>query len=202
MAIVMIAGPQIISAILLTMSVNPRRNSLSFIGGVALAITLGVTVFYVLAKELHRGTRSSDTGADDKILDYLVIALLIYLAIHVYRDRKRSEPPKWMGKLTTASAGFSFKLGFLLFLLMPTDIITMVAVGSTLAQRDESWWLSLPFILLTLLLVALPLLTLLVMGKHADALLPKARDWLKTNSWMVSELVILFFLVSTINDIT
>jgi hypothetical protein len=39
LAIVMIAGPQIISATLIATSQDARRNSLAFLAGVALAIT-------------------------------------------------------------------------------------------------------------------------------------------------------------------
>jgi hypothetical protein len=35
-----------------------------------------------------------------------------------------------MGSLQTADAGFSFRLGLLLFLVMPTDIITVFTVGA------------------------------------------------------------------------
>jgi small neutral amino acid transporter SnatA (MarC family) len=46
LAIVMIAGPQIISAILIATSQDARRNSLAFLAGVALAITAGTMVAY------------------------------------------------------------------------------------------------------------------------------------------------------------
>ena len=39
LAFVMIAGPQILSAIFLTTSENWQRNSAAFVGGVALSIT-------------------------------------------------------------------------------------------------------------------------------------------------------------------
>jgi hypothetical protein len=34
-----------------------------------------------------------------------------------------------------------------------------------------------------LLLVALPLIDLLLLGKGAEVLLPKVRDWMTNNSW-------------------
>ncbi len=196
----MIAGPQIISAILLATSTNPRRNSLGYIAGVTVAVTIGTTISYVVANLFHSSTSSTSALAHNKIIDYAVAALLIYLGVHVFLHRKRSEPPKWMGKLQSTNPRFSFKLGFLLFLLMPTDIITMIAVGSTLAQREKAWWFSLPFILLTVLLISAPLLMLLLLGKRAKVVLPKTRDWMNAHSWIISEIVILFFLASTIND--
>jgi hypothetical protein len=58
----------------------------------------------------------------------------------------------------------------------------------------------LPFLLLTLLFVALPAIILLAFGKRGQAFLPGARDWMNTNSWVVSEIVIVFFVVLTINS--
>jgi hypothetical protein len=33
------------------------------------------------------------------------------------------------------------------------------------------------------------------MGRRAEELLPRLRDWMNTNSWIVNEAVLLFFLV-------
>jgi threonine/homoserine/homoserine lactone efflux protein len=59
------------------------------------------------------------------------------------------------GQLQTADAAWSFRLGLLVFLVMPTDILTMVTVGASLARRGDPWWQGLPFVVLTLLLVGL-----------------------------------------------
>jgi hypothetical protein len=39
------------------------------------------------------------------------------------------------------------------------------------------------------------------MGKRGEAFLPKARDWMNTNSWIVNELVLLLFVGIVISDI-
>jgi Sap-like sulfolipid-1-addressing protein len=88
-----------------------------------------------------------------------------------------------------------------LFLVMPTDVVTMFTVGASLTRHGQPWQHSLPFILVTLLLVALPLLDLLFLGKRAEVLLPKVRDWMTSNSWVISEVVIVFFLVLTISGL-
>jgi ABC-type amino acid transport system permease subunit len=54
---------------------------------------------------------------------------------------------------------------------------------------------------LTLLLVGLPLIILLLLGKRAQELLPKVRDWMSTNSWVVNEAVIVFFLALTVSSL-
>ena len=55
--------------------------------------------------------------------------------------------------------------------------------------------------LVTLLLVGLPLLDLLVLGKRGEDLLPKVRDWMTNNSWVISEIVLVFFLALTISSL-
>ena len=194
MAVVMVAGPQIVSAVFLAISDHARRSSIAYLLGVALAVTIGVTLVYTVA--LLIGVSAPPTGESGKsLVDYVIIALLLLLAVRVYLRRNESEPPKWMGKLTTATPGFAFKLGFLLFLLMPTDVITMVVVGLYLARHGDPLFHAIPFILLTLLIVSMPLLVLLLLGDRAETLLPKVRAWMIANSWIVSEIVIAFFLI-------
>ena len=55
-------------------------------------------------------------------------------------------------------------------------------------------WHALPFVLLTLVLLALPALLVLALGQRAQTFLPKVRDWMDTNSWIVSEVVLVFFI--------
>jgi hypothetical protein len=53
-------------------------------------------------------------------------------------------------------------------------------------------------VVLTLLLVGLPLIDLLLLGKRASVVLPKVRDWMSTHSWVINEAVLVFFLALTI----
>jgi hypothetical protein len=48
---------------------------------------------------------------------------------------------------------------------------------------------------------ALPALLVLAFGKRGRAFLPKACDWMNANSWLVSEIVLVFFIVITINSL-
>ncbi len=64
-----------------------------------------------------------------------------------------------------------------------------------MANHGDPWWHALPFIFLTLLLLAVPALLVLALGQRAKTLLPKIRDWMDTNSWIVSEVVLVFFIV-------
>jgi Sap, sulfolipid-1-addressing protein len=195
MAFVMIAGPQILSAIFLATSENWRRNSPAYLAGAALSITLIVTIAYLV------GRGALKAGASGNTLDIVVLVLLVAAAVHVFLTRKTAEPPKWMGKLQTASPRLSFVLGFLLLGVFPTDILTSWAVGSYLSNHGDPWWHLLPFVLLTLLLLALPTILILLFGRRAQVFLPKVRDWMSSNSWIVSEVVILFFIAIAVNSL-
>jgi hypothetical protein len=195
MAFVMIAGPQILSAIFLATSENWRRNSPAYLAGAALSITLIVTIAYLV------GRGALKAGASGNTLDIVVLVLLVAAGVHVFLTRKTAEPPKWMGKLQTASPRLSFVLGFLLLGVFPTDILTSWAVGSYLSNHGDPWWHLLPFVLLTLLLLALPTILILLFGRRAQVFLPKVRDWMSSNSWIVSEVVIVFFIAIAVNSL-
>ena len=105
------------------------------------------------------------------------------------------------GKLTTATPRFAFRLGFLLLGVFPTDIVTAVSVGSYLAARGRPLTDALGFLTLTLALLALPALTVVLFGARAEAFLPKAREWMQTNSWIVNEVVLLFFVAIVVSDL-
>jgi threonine/homoserine/homoserine lactone efflux protein len=200
MAFVMIAGPQIITAVLLATSEKWLRNSACFLAAVALATSIGVSLTYFAA----RGTETiaeSGGASGPSVIDWFVVALLVFLAFRVFQRRTNTAPPKWMAKLQSATPGDSFKVGFLLFMLMPTDIITMATVGASLARNNQPLWYALVFLFATLLLAGAPLLIDVLLGKKAKTILPKLRDWMSVNSWIVSEVVIVFFLAMTIKGI-
>lgn len=196
MAFVMIAGPQILSAIFLATSENWGRNAAAYVLGSAISISLIVAAAFLL------GGGASDAGTSDDTIYIIVLVLLLAAALYVFLNRKKvTEPPKWMGKLQTASAGFSFRLGFLLLGFFPTDILTSVAVGGYIASQDDPLWYYLPFLGVTLLFLALPSLLIVAMGDRAKAFLPKVRDWMNDNSWIVNEFVIVLFIGMTLGNI-
>jgi hypothetical protein len=54
---------------------------------------------------------------------------------------------------------------------------------------------------LALVLIAVPGLLVLVLGQRAVDALPKVRDWMNANSWIVSEAVIALFVLLQINTL-
>ena len=200
LAIVMIAGPQILSAIFLATSDRWRANSAAYVVGASLSISLVVSLAHLLGNRLGGG--GSLLGATARQLLYIaVLVLLVYAAVDTYRTRNVSEPPAWMGKLTTASPRFSFRLGFLLLGVFPTNVVTSISVGTFLAAAGAPVTDAVGFIVVTLFLLALPALGVVLLGERADAALPEIRDWMDDNSWLVSEAVIGLFVVITLGNL-
>ena len=193
LAVVMVAGPQIISAFFFATSEKWRSVSAGYVLGAALGLLLVVTVAYLVANQITSGGSESESGS--RTLDYVIVGLLVLAMAFVFHGRNNTQPPKWMGKLETATPKFTFILGFLLLGFFPSDLLTSIAVGAHIANHGEPWWHVLPFVFLTLLILALPALAVLTLGQRAEALLPKVRDWMDANSWIVSEIVLVFFIL-------
>jgi Sap, sulfolipid-1-addressing protein len=193
LAFVMVAGPQIISAFFFATSESWKKLSASYVFGAAISIALVVGASYLLAKGATSSSEEAESGL--RPLDYVILALLVFAMIHNYLGRNSSEPPKWMGKLQNATPKTTFILGFLLLGFFPSDLITSFSIGGFLAHNGDSYLQALPFIALTLLFLGAPALGVLLMGDRAQNVLPKIRDWMNDNSWIVSEVVIVFFIV-------
>jgi len=189
LAVVMVAGPQFLSAVFLATSRRWQRNSAAYLLGATLSIPLVVGLVYVSGIELAGGDRSTP------VLRAVVVAALVVAMGYVFLTRERAEPPAWMGRLSDASPRFSFRLGVLLLGVFPTDLLTSAAVGSYLAAEGRPLSDAVGFVAVTLSLLALPSLSVLALGDRAERALPRVRDAMETNAWLVNEIVLLFFLV-------
>jgi hypothetical protein len=193
LAFVMVAGPQIISAFLFATSASWKKLSAAYVLGATISISLVVGSAYLLAK--GAASSADESGPGLGTIDYVILALLLFAMVHNYRNRNAAEPPRWMGRLQNATPKTTLILGFLLLGFFPSDLVTSVSVGSFLAHDGDSFLQALPFVGLTLLLLGSPALGVALMGKRAQSTLPKIRDWMNQNSWIVSEVVIVFFIV-------
>ena len=70
-----------------------------------------------------------------------------------------------------------------------------MTVGVNLAQNNASLVGALPFMVATILIAALPVLSYLLFRHRAKQLMPKVRDWMNTNSWLVNIIVYAVFIV-------
>jgi threonine/homoserine/homoserine lactone efflux protein len=194
LAITMMAGPQIMSAIIFVTTSKPVKLSAYFLAAVAIAATLGVAIFYVIANNFSLGD-PNDSSSTGNIIQYVLVGLLVLLSIRNVRRRDTIEPPKWMGTLQNAEPGTAFKTGFLLISLMPSDLLIMMTVATNLAQNNSSFVAALPFLAATVLVAALPVLFYVLFRRRAQEFMPKVRDWMNNTAWAVNIIVYAIFIV-------
>ncbi|MGP3975614.1 GAP family protein [Streptomyces sp. 8N114] len=198
LAITMMAGPQIMSAVIFATAQKAVRISLAFLVGVLMATSLGVAVMLGVATGLGGAV---DFGSSDNkssaghVIQYVLVALLILAALRNWRKRETVEPPKWLHALMSADARKAFRTGLLVILVMPSDLMVMLTVGIHLEQAKDSYVDALPFIALTVAVGAVPLLLRVLLGRRAASAMPSLRDWMNNNSWLVNIIVCLIFVV-------
>ena len=198
LAITMNAGPQIMSAIIFVTAPKPLKLSAYFLAGVVIAVTVGVTITYALGTVLG-GSMSlgdpSDSGSLGNIVQYLLVGLLVFLSIKNYVGRETIEPPRWLGALQNAGPRTAFMAGLLLLSVFPSDFVMLVTVGVNLAQNNASLLGAVPFIVATILIAALPVLSYLLFRRRAEQAMPRVRDWMNTHSWLVNIIVYVVFIL-------
>ena len=193
LAITMMLGPQIMSAIIFVTTSKPVKLSAYFLAAVATAATLGVAIFFVIANNFSLGDPNG-SGSTGNILQYVFVGLLVFLSISNYARRATIEPPKWLGALQNAEPGTAFKTGLMVIGLMPSDLIIMLTVATNLAQHNSSFVSALPFLAATVLVAALPVLFYLLFGRRAREFMPKMRNWMNNNAWAVNVIVYVVFI--------
>ena len=198
LAITMNAGPQIMSALIFVTASKPLKLSAYFLTGVVIAVSVGVTLTFGLASALGSGLSlgdSSDSGSLGNVIQYLLVGLLVVASVRSYLTRATSEPPRWLGAMQNAKPRQAFLAGLLLLSIFPSDFVVLMTVGVNLAQSGSSLLGALPFVAATILIAALPLLSYLLFRRRAEVLMPKVRDWMNTNSWLVNIIVYVVFIL-------
>lgn len=202
LAVVMVAGPQIISAVLIATSQHARRTSVAsvaFVAGVALAITVGTMVAYWLTGLVETSARSEGQGTVGTVIDWLVIVLLVVMLVRVFRRAEEHHPAQVDGPAADRRCAAAVPAG--------------PAAGSGHADRPDHHVHRgrlpgpppRPLVAQPSLLAAhaaagrAPAACPAAARSAGQVLLPRLRGWMNTNSWMVSEVVIVFFLVLTIS---
>jgi hypothetical protein len=198
LAITMNAGPQIMSAIIFVTASKPLKLSAYFLAGVIIAVTAGVTITYTIASVLGNGVSlgdPSDSGSIGNIIQYVLVGLLVVASIRSYLTRATSEPPRWLGAMQNAKPRTAFTTGLLLLSIFPSDLVVLLTVGINLAQHDAGLVAALPFVGATILIAALPALSYLLFRRRAERAMPKVRDWMNANSWLVNIIVYVIFIL-------
>src|SRR5215212_1162291 len=140
LAITMMVGPQIMSAIIFVTTPKPLRTSGAFVLGVVIATTVGVIIALAIASLLGSNVSLGDPsnqGSTGHIIQYLFVGLLVALAVKNYLRRETVEPPRWLGTLLSADWKRALMTGLLVIWLMPGDIIVMLTVATNLERSSR-----------------------------------------------------------------
>ena len=196
LAITMMAGPQILSAIIFVTGKEPVKVSLAYVVGVGLAAAVSVLFWYLLAGSLDIAPKTnSQPSTAGKIVSLVLVGLLILASVKAFLGRETAEPPKWLGSLQDAGWQHAFRLGLLLILLMPSDLVIAMTTGAHLQSGGHAYSEALPFIGLVALIAALPLIFFVLFRRRASVAMPKVRDWMNANSALVNIAVYVIFIV-------
>jgi hypothetical protein len=191
LALIMVMGPQILTAIFLVTSKEPAKNSIAMLLGVLVAASLSILIWFGLYDILNINPPS---GSGPSTADYVVAGLLALAGIHTFLGRGNASVPKWMTALQEAEPKRAFGLAFLLILLMPTDIVAVISTVHWLHDGHLDVLHAWPLVAATLVLMALPIAAYLLLGRRAREAMPGIRDWLTTNAWLVNIIVIVYFI--------
>ncbi|WP_268978656.1 GAP family protein [Streptomyces ureilyticus] len=71
----------------------------------------------------------------------------------------------------------------------------MLTVGVHLEQSDSGYAAALPFIALTILVAAIPLLARLLFHRRAESAAPAVREWVGTHGWLITIIACAIFIV-------
>ncbi len=191
LALIMVMGPQILTAIFLVTSREPVKNSIAMLAGVLLAGSISVLIWFKLYDVLGINPPS---GSGPSTADYVVAGLLALLAVHTFLGRGEATVPKWMSALQEAKPLRAFELGFVLILLMPTDIVAVISTVHWLHNGHDHLLRAWPVVAVAFALMALPITAYLLLGRRAREAMPGIRDWLTANAWLVNLVVIVYFI--------
>ena len=198
LAITMMAGPGIMAAIIFVTHERPLSVSVPYVLGVLVSTAVFTGVALGIASLIGGGVdlgSSDDNGSTGMIIQYALVALLVAASVRTYLRRETIEPPKWLGKLLAATPRKALLIGLAIIPLMPSDVVIMLTVGFNLEQGGGSYVNALPFIGLTALVAALPLLGYVLFRHPAQRAMPRVREWMNDNSWAVNIIVFIIFIV-------
>ncbi|HEY6671944.1 MAG TPA: GAP family protein [Solirubrobacterales bacterium] len=191
LALIMVMGPQILTSIFLVTSREPVKNSIAMLIGVVAAACISLAIWFGIVKAIGIDPKE---GGGPTTADWIVAGLLALAAIHTFLGRGNASVPKWMTALQEAEPKRAFTLAFLLILLMPTDIVAVISTANWLHDNDLNLLHGWPLVAATTFLMALPILAYLLLGHRARDAMPRIRDWLTSNAWLVNIVVIVYFI--------
>lgn len=188
----------IVAVILMATAGKGRTNGTAFIlGSYAFAVVfLGVLVWFGRSTGADEVDSGSHVTVD--VIEVVLGAGLLVLALMQWRKRSDTETPKWMTGLDGLSMMKAFGLGVLIAgPLSPKDLPLLIAAGGRIAQAhlpvDQVIAVILIFAAIGIVGVLLPWLISVISPNKVEALLSGLRTWLVANHAVI--MTVLFIIL-------
>jgi len=200
-AVVVVVSPiNIVAAILLLLSKRAILNASGYLGGffVGLAVVVGGLTALATAVSLDPG--SSGLRGASALLLVLGIGLIV-VAVWKFHGRPGPEEPAslpgWMDGIAGFSPGRSFAVGVAIGAGNPKNFAvalgTAVTVSSAGLPSAQTIGVLAAYTFSACIGVAAPIVTMLVLGDRADAVLDDWKSWLTRNNAAMMAVLYLFF---------
>ncbi|TFV98402.1 GAP family protein [Orlajensenia leifsoniae] len=188
----------IIAAILMLLSPKAKGTSIGFLLGWVLGIVVAVVLFELLSSVIP----ASDPDAAKPVAGVIKLLLglgLLFLAWRQWRSRPRGGAeaalPKWMAAIDTMTTTRGFILGFVLAAVNPKNLLMAVGAGVTIGtaglEIGEIVVVTLIFVVIAAITVALPVIAYLAASSKMAAPLEALRAWLVQNNATVMAVLLL-----------
>jgi len=181
---VMISPLSIIVVISMLSSKRAKSNSLIFLLGWILGLSVIIGVVLLITGTLDFSPRS-EPSTEASIIKVLAGVLLLYLAVRVWRvSITPGEQPPLLTRINaidTYTSAKAFGLGLLLSAAYPKNLTLTLLAALAIAQGKADGLLnsgvSTVFIIISSILVVIPILTSFVLGDKAAQTLDSWKAW-------------------------
>ena len=171
----------IIAVILMLFTARAASNSLAFLSGWLIGLSVAGLVVLAVGLESSQGEESTTSGW----IKIVIGVLFLGLAVKQWSSRPTGdeEPtmPGWMASIDQFTAPKSFGIGFLLSAVNPKNlgltIAAMAKVSTSGLSTAEEIGTLVVFVLIASLTVAAPVLLNLILGARAQRTLTTLKEW-------------------------
>jgi hypothetical protein len=195
---VAISPVPIIAVVLMLFTKKAKSNSLAFLLGWVLGLTIvgGIVLYIAGTQDLSPGSGPSTAASAIRLLLGL---LLLFLAAKQWKKRpspgEEPEMPKWMETIDSFTQVKALGLALLLSGVNPKNLVLTMAAALSIAQANlnsfQSFVLLGVFVVIGSVTVALPVIAYLIMGDKAAKTLNEIKAWLTHNNATVMFVLLL-----------
>lgn len=188
----------IVAVILMLLSPNARRTGIGFLLGWGIGIVVPVTVFVLVAGALPPKTGSGGPDPIRAIIQFVLAALLLLLAVVQWRRRPEpgAEPalPTWMSAIDSFTFARALGLGLLLSIPRPKNLLIAASAGMLIGGAGLS---SAPaaiatavFVLCAVSTVLIPVVAYLLAAERLRAPMEALREWLARENAVITTVLL------------